>query len=113
MTLTGDRLAIAAALSTATGVTGYVKRPATPKTGDAWPMLGPMENVGQATFEITWRVIVFLPQDEWTSSEWIDAHVDALVDALLGIGQVDRIEPVELTAGGTGQYALQLTMRSE
>ncbi|MBQ1042368.1 hypothetical protein KBX03_07600 [Micromonospora sp. C72] len=113
MTLTGDRQDIANALSTVTGVTGYAYRPTTPKMGDAWPLLSSLENVGSATFEITWRVLVFLPQNEQASSEWIDSHVDALVDALLPIGYVDRIEPIALSGSAGDQYVLQLTMRGE
>jgi hypothetical protein len=109
-----SRADIAAALSTVTDVTGYTKRPTTPKAGDAWPLLTQLEYAGgQATYEITWRVLVFLPQNEWDSSEWIDSHAEALVEALLPVGHIDRLEPVELGASGTGQYALQLTMRSE
>lgn len=114
MSLTGDRAAIAAALSTATGVTGYVYRPGTPKTGDAWPLLGGLENAGNATtFAVTWRVYVYLPQDERSASEWIDTHHEDLVDALLPVGFVDRIEPVNIGTEQAPVSALLLTMRGE
>lgn len=111
--LAGDRAAIAAALSTADGVKGYAYRPTTPKPGDAWPLLGALERADGLAFTASWRVLVFLPQNEVTASEWIDIHHEDLVDVLAPVGFVDRIEPVVLSASGTDQYALQILMRSE
>lgn len=119
MSLTGDRKAIADALSTAPGVTGYEFRPANPRqpvqlrAGDAWPLLGAMERGPGRAFEVTWRVLVFLPQDAVKSAQWVDDHHEALVDALEQVGFVDRIEPVTITDGDANPYALQITMRSE
>lgn len=113
MSLVGDRLAIATALSTADSVQGYEYRPATPRTGDAWPLLGVLDRADGLSFYATWRVLVFLPQDERAASVWMDEHVEGLVDVLEPVGFIDRIEPVELTAGSGGQFALQITMRSE
>lgn len=112
MSLTGYRAEIAAALSTVTGVTGYAYRPTTPKPGDAWPLLGPLDRTDGLIFEPSWRVLVLLPQDERAASEWIDGNYENLVDALLPVGFVDRIEPVSLDVGGSNQYALQISMRS-
>lgn len=107
------RTNIAAALTTATDVTGYQYRPTTPRPGDAWPLLGQLNRVDGCVFEVTWRVLVFLPQDERQASDWIDTHYETLTDALEPVGFVDRIEPVALNASGSDQYALQITMRSE
>ncbi|MCT2277994.1 hypothetical protein M3G91_10190 [Micromonospora chalcea] len=114
MSLQGDRKAIADALSTVVGVTGYAKRPTTRKAGDGWPLLSSLERAAGLSFTVTWRVLILLPQDETKASEWIDVHHEDLVDALEQAGFfVDRLEPVVLAASGADQYALQISMRSE
>lgn len=113
MSIVGDRAAIAAALSTADGVKGYAYRPNATKPGDAWPMLSSLDRADGLSFTATWRVLVILPGDEVAASEWIDAHHEQLVDALLNVGFVDTIAPVKLDSSGGDQYALQITMRSE
>lgn len=113
MSLTGDRAAIAAALSTVEGVTGHEYRPSTAKAGDAWPLWGGSERADAQNFFVTWRVIVVTPQDERAASDWVDARTDEFVDALLPVGYVDRIEPVAVATGGGDQKAIQITMRSE
>jgi hypothetical protein len=72
-----------------------------------------MDRAEGLAFFITWRVTIFLPSDERGASQWIDAHVDGLIDALEPVGFIDRIEPVTLPAGGSEQYALSVTMRGE
>lgn len=113
MSITGQRAAIAAALSTVTGVKGYLYRQTTPRPGDAWPLLSALDRAEGLAFEVTWRVLVFLPQDERGASDWIDGHHEQLVDGLEPVGFVDRIEPVALAANTGDQYALQITMRGE
>lgn len=113
MSLVGDREAIAAALSTATGVKGYAYRPTSTKSGDAWPMLSSLDRAGGLAFTVTWRVLVVLPGDEVAASQWIDGHHEQLVDALLPVGFIDTIAPVKLESSAGDQYALQITMRGE
>lgn len=119
MSLAGDRQAIAAALSTAPGVTGYEFRPANPRqpvrlrAGDAWPVLGAMDRGPGRAFEVTWRVLVYLPHAVVKASEWVDEHHEQLVDALEDVGFVDRIEVVTIPDGDANPYVLQITMRSE
>lgn len=114
MSLSGYRAQIAAALSTVAGVKGYAYRPDTLRAGDAWPLLGPLNRGPARSFEVTWRVLVYLPQDEEAASQWIDAHHEPLVDAMEdNVGFVDRCEPVAITASGNDQFAWQITMRSE
>lgn len=113
MDLAADRTAIAAALSTAPDVTGYAFRPVKLRAGDAWPLLGTMDRAGGLSFTVSWRVLVFLPQDGPGASEWVDSHVEAIVDALEPVGFVDRIEPVTISDGDADRYALQFLMRSE
>lgn len=113
MSLTDDREAFATALTTVDGVKGYAYRPPAPRPGDAWPLLGAMDRADGLAFIVSWRVLVFLPQDERAASMWMDAHVDGLVDALEPLAFVDRIEPVNTGPDAAPQYALQITMRSE
>lgn len=109
-----DRAACAVALTTVDDVTGYAYRPAPPKPGDAWPFLtGLQRDEATALWVYVTRVFVFLPQDEREASDWIDAHAEALVEAMhhYDIGYVVSLDPVRLA--GTNQYALEITMRSE
>lgn len=111
MSLVGVRSLIATALTTVEGVKGYEYPPTSPRAGDAWPMLGPMDRADGTAFYVTWNVAVFLPQDQRAAAVWIDEKHEALVDALeSAFGFVDRIEPVLI---GTDQYGLQITMRGE
>lgn len=113
MTLIAKRAEFATALSTVDDVTGYAYRPATPKTGDAWPLLGPLERDDGLAFMVTWRVIVLLPSDERDASAFIDAHFEDLVDALEPIAFVDGATPVGRPAEAGSEYALEITTRSE
>ncbi|MBM0274132.1 hypothetical protein [Micromonospora tarensis] len=113
MSLVGDRAAIAAVLSTIDGVTGYASRPSVLAAGDAWPLLGPLDRASGYSFTATWRVFVIIPSDEVKASEWLDAHVDELVEALLPVGFVDQILPVAVTTEAGDLLAAQITMRSE
>lgn len=113
MSIAGTRADIAAALDTVTGVRGYAYRPPAPRAGDAWPLLGALERAEGLAFYVTWRVLVLLPQDERGASDWLDAHHEALVDALEPIAFVDRVEPVTIAAAGGDQFALQIIMRGE
>ncbi|MEU5965951.1 hypothetical protein ABZ777_32500 [Micromonospora parva] len=113
MSLVGDRTAIATALSTVDGVTGHPTRPTVLTPGDAWPLLGPLDRADGYSFTATWRVFVVLPPDEIAASEWLDAHVDGLADALLPVGFVDQFVPVAVTTEAGDQLAIQITMRSE
>ncbi len=113
MSLTGKRDALAAALSTVVDVRGYASRPTTPAPGDAWPLLGPLDRDVGTAFMVTWRVRVFLPQDEVAASTWWDAHWPGLFEALEREGFVDRAEPITLPAAGGEQLAFEITLRAE
>jgi hypothetical protein len=108
-----SRSDIAEALSDADDVNGYEFRPTTPRPGDAWPLLSQLERGEGQTFAVVWRVMVFLPQDERQASAWFDAHYSDIVDALLPVGFVELIEPVALSAAGSEQMAMQITVRSD
>lgn len=113
MSLTGDRAAIAAALTTVTGVKGYQYRPATPRPGDAWPRLVQLDLLDGLVWSAEWTVIVFLPQDERAASVWIDDHFLAIVAALRVPGFATKAEAAQLQTDGGDQFVLAVTMRSE
>lgn len=103
----------ATALSSVDGVKGYAYRPTTVRVGDAWPLLSSYDRVEGVVFEVTWRVMVLLPQDERAASDWIDVHAEPLVDALQPLAFVDQLAPVTTSASSTDQLALQITLRRE
>lgn len=115
MDLAASQVALAAALSTVDDVTGHAYRPATKQlqAGDGWARLGPMERGPGRVFEVAWRVFVALPRGGPESTEWVQAHVEDIVDALEPVGFVDQIEVVEIPDGDSSRYALQFIVRSE
>lgn len=114
MNLQGDRAAIASALDTVTGVNGYGIRPSTPKRGDAWPILGALTRDAAYSYAVSWSVFVFIGGNEQSASEWLDANLDEIDDALRSVGFIDTIEPANLGNSETQpSYGLMITMRSE
>ena len=114
---TGDtRAALAAALSTVDGVTGYARRalvPA-PAPGDGWVQWrGNLRADGWA-FTQTWAVVIALAGDEVQADEWIEAHTDDLMDALEPVMFVESFQPAALPLiGNSESLALMITGRSE
>jgi hypothetical protein len=109
MSLNGTRAAIKAALDTVTGVTGYLKRPSTPKPGDAWPLWRGAARGDVRLFEHAWAVAVLLPQDELAANDWVDDHIDALVDALRPVLYVEGYDPANFGPEGSPAYGLLIT----
>lgn len=112
-TIATDRAAIAAALSTVTGVKGYAFRPKVQKPGDAWPTLPTLDRQADIIWRPTWRILVFLPQDEEESSNWLDQHFDAIVAALqAGPIYPETAEPKLMPTGAGDMTVLEITGRS-
>jgi hypothetical protein len=107
MSLIGDRQAIADALSTVTDVTGYPFEPVAIKAGDAWPHLDSLERSDGRVFLPRWLVYVALPADEKSAAAWVDSHYEAIVDGLLDVGFIERIDPPGFRAN---QNVLMITM---
>lgn len=108
-----DRAALAAALSTVTGVTGYARRPTSPKPGDGWVLWrGAVRDEGFAFME-TWACVIQLPGDEVKADQWIEAHEDALFEALSPLLFVESFTPAAMPAGNNDTFALMITGRSE
>lgn len=117
MSIAGKRADLAAAIDTVPGVTGYPYRPTVPNTGDAWPLVGPIErDQPSGQFEVTWRMRIVLPADEAAASQWLDDHFLALWSALEDEGYITRAEPVSLSVGqpdNGSMYGFEITLRSE
>lgn len=114
MSLTGQRKAIASALSSVAGVTGHETRPPAPAEGDAWPLLGPGDRQAGTAFMLTWVVRVFVPQDEVGAADWWDSHWPDLFWALhQQVGTVDRFAPAAVPAAGGDQLVYEITIRTE
>lgn len=122
MTILETKQALAVALNTVPGVSGYTKRPATLKPGDAFVRWGGWERAGDgpaaAAFTSTYNVVVVLPQgSEEAADAWAYERADVLADALKPLMFIDSIVPsllpVEASRPGGGMYALTITGRTE
>jgi hypothetical protein len=111
MTLMEKRLAVAEALSTVDGVTGYEFPPNPAKEGDGWYYQGGLLVDQRAGLMVkSFTVVVLTPQgDERAASVFFDDHWEAIGDALQEQGYLDR---VDLIAMGT-QWAMSFSLRSE
>jgi hypothetical protein len=108
------RAALAAAVSSVDGLTGYPKRPDAVSAGDGWPRWrGATLGDERIAFTNTWVVVVALPGDEDTADEWADLYGPALFVALSPLLFIDAIEPALLPMSANDTYALQITGISE
>lgn len=105
---------IAAALSTVEGITGYARRPAASKAGDAWPLWRSGERADGYAYTHTWVIVIVLPgTDEATADAFVDARLDDIDDALRAVLFVDGVAPARLESDGGDILALQITGRTE
>lgn len=107
------RTALAAALSTVSGVTGYPRRPTTIRSGDAWPQWAGSQHDGGQGFVETWNVLIVLPPDEAGADTFADAKQALLIAALRSVMFVDSFAPATLATEAGDVYALLISGRSE
>ncbi len=112
------RAALAAAMSTVDGVTGYERRGLvkSPRPGDGWVMWRGGQRADGWEFTNTWAVVIVLAGDEVQADTWIETHIDALTDALEPVMFVEAFQPAVLPLTGTPPseaLALMITGRSE
>ena len=110
------RQAIAEAMTTVAGITGYPTTPSTPRVGDAWPQWRGAERAGGSAYTNTWNVLVVLPQDdEVTADGFADTHFDDIHDALEPVLFIDGMQPAEIPVSDQSRpmLALLITGRSE
>lgn len=108
------REAIAAALSTVDGITGYAARPDQMSEGDGWPQWGGMEYHGGYVYTQKWNVLVVTPSaDDVTADHFVDEHADAIIDALRGTMFVEKVDPAKIPTPAGDIYAVLFSGRSE
>lgn len=116
MSLVGKRALFKAALDTVPDVRGFESKPSTPKSGDAWPLLGSGElDEAAGLFAWSWSIGVFLPADRAAADAWIDEHLLDLTQAIWtsGIGLVTEASPANFGTETNYVYGLLLTVRSD
>ena len=113
MSFATTRTAIAEALSTVTGVTGYPRRPNTLSAGDAYPLLDEITRGPGLFFAATWRVIVILGGDEFDAEARVDDLLPELAQALNPVAFVDSATPLAVKTNAGDLFAVQLIARSE
>jgi hypothetical protein len=82
MTIASDRADLAAVLSTVDDVAGHTYRPSAPTTGDAWPRRVSGARELGIVWRPTWEIMVWLPADVREADDWVDAHLEPLIEAL-------------------------------
>jgi hypothetical protein len=114
VSLQGDRAELAALLDAVNNVNGFPYRSKLMRDGDAWPLLGQLDNELAGAFQATWLVLVVLPKGEIAASEWFDAHHEPITDALLNAGfGVDRIQPATIDTEAGDRDGMMFTVRRE
>lgn len=88
-----ERQPIAEALSTVAGVNGFAYKPRAATLGDAWPQWLGGEHVAPGVFQTNWRIVVLVPVDEQAQEEWINAHLQPLVEALADVVWITDVTP--------------------
>lgn len=84
-------------------LTGYAYQPPSLAMWQAWPDWQAATWLTGCLIERTWQIFVILPAPDaagWT--EATDAILNAVRDALIPLGQVQRAEPIALVAADQG-----------
>lgn len=111
--MSATRESIAAAVSAVDGVTCYPRRPTAPKVGDAYPLLGSFDRGRGLSFTRTWRLIVWLGQDEKQAETKLDDLLEPIACALQEVAHVDAAIPFIVKTEGGDVFAVEFTARSE
>lgn len=113
MSLGTDRTDLADILSTVPDLQGFEYRPDVLAEGAAYPLQGPLERGPGNDFEVTWQIVIILPEDERKASDWFADHYVDIADALADFGYVERIEPGTVAADVGFFEAMFLTLTKE
>lgn len=111
--MSATRASIAAAVNTVPGVKCYARRPLAPKVGDAYPILGSFERGRGLSFSRTWRLILWLGQDEKQAETKLDQLLEPVAVALQPVAHVDSAIPFIVKTEGGDVFAVEFTARSE
>jgi hypothetical protein len=106
-----DRQAIASALTTVDGVTGYPYRPKAPKLGDAYPLIEQIERYQGLMFIPAWKVQLWLGPDEFKADEFLELVAVPVAQALQDqdVLYVTNILPVAIPTQGGDVLAAEFT----
>lgn len=113
---TRERIAAALTEIEGAGITGYVRRPKTPRARDAWPLWrgGALGTNSGYAFAQTFAVCVALGDDEYTADAFVDEWTETIINALHAAALfVDTVAPAEVPTEGGPMLALLLTGRTE
>lgn len=113
MSFTATRTAIADALSTIDGVTGYAKRPTIWSSGDAIVLVDRIDHVLGVAYQATWRIVLLLSGDEGLAIDQLDELFPAVCEALNPIAFVDSATPEAVSVEGQNMTAVIILARSE
>lgn len=115
MSLAAKRQALAAALSTVDGITGYPKRPTVITVGSAWVLWRGMEpdSDQRIAWRHTWAVVVVVGDSEDAADAFVAERADEFADALHPELYVTSIQPSILPVESGAMFALTLTGESE
>lgn len=113
MTRADVRVEIAEALDAVDGLHGYVRRPATARIGDGWP-LWRGATLSQGRLLDTFAVWIALSPDEADADTMVDSQelLDAM-DALMPIIYVTGVEPVAIQSEAGDLLGLMITGTKE
>src|SRR5258707_11009408 len=100
MSFAEAREALAAAVSTVPGITGYPKRPAVLNPGDAWPLLARAARGPGNAYEFEWRVLVLVGRGESDAIDQTEAWLPPLLEALDPVAYVDTAAPFAIATSG-------------
>ncbi|GAA2817454.1 hypothetical protein [Kribbella solani] len=113
MSFVESRAAIAEALSTVEGVTGYPKRPTTWTPGDAIVLVEQIDHTLGVAWQVTWRIVLLLSGDEGVAIEQLDELLPLITDALQPLVYVDTATPEAVQTEGGDMTAVVILARSE
>lgn len=106
-----DRAAIAAALTTVDGVTGYPYRPKAPKIGDAYPLIEAINRYQGLMFVPVWKVQMRLGPDEFKADEFLEQVAVPVAQALqkANVLYVTGVIPVAIGTQAGDVFAAEFT----
>jgi hypothetical protein len=111
--MSATRASIAAAVSTVPGVKCHPRRPTSPQVGDAYPLIGSFDRGRGLSFSRTWRLILWLGQDEKEAEKKLDELLLPIAEALQPVAHVDGAIPFIVKTEGGDVFAVEFTARSE
>jgi len=107
--LRDSQVAIASALDSVTGISGFTDAPSILKPGVAWSRLVDMNATGvPGIFEVNWEVCVVSGSTPEQALAMIDDQADALISALQTAVYVRRVALPEFKTAGESIFGITL-----